>query len=401
MFKGTAIAQFIAVIGAIYLAKIYGEEAYGFFSFFISVVGVFSIVSSLQLEKCIVIGNTKEISKNWLNFILLIVPFFTLICVLFMYLISFFVDFEELNTTTYCFIIIGNIITTYVIVFENYLTFQKRFSILANTKIFTTLLNLLLQILLFYCFDILGLIIGYIISRGLQLFYFFIDGKKNITIINFKVIKKEFSKNITIVKYLLPSNFLNAAANHIIPLLIIYFFSIKEAGIYFLSTKILGSPLFLISTSVSQVFFQKSSELYQKNNTQLFLLTKKLVKSNLLLMLVFLIIINTLGIYVLELYFKGSWQNLRVYLYILSFLILARSSFNPISSLIVVLNKNQLSLYFNCYLLVSNLISITLGAYFEDIILTMYCLSFFGVLGYFMLLYYFLRHLNLLSLKNA
>lgn len=400
MFKGSAISQFIAVVGSIYLAKIYGEEAYGVFGFFFSIIGTTAIVSSLQLEKCIVTSKNYDTSKNLLNFIFLIIPFITLICALIIYSFSFFVHLEKLTKETYVLIIIGNIVMTYIIVFENFLTFQKRFSILSNIKIVTNLLGLLLQIILFYSFNVLGLVIGFIISRSIQLLFFFIDGRKNLKLIDFKLIKNELSKNKTIITYLLPSNFLNAVANNAMPLLIIYFFGIKEAGIYFFSLKILGTPLFLISSSVSQVFFQKSSELYRKDLKKMYLLTVKLVKFNLFLMLIFLVIINTVGIYILELYFKNDWQNLRIYLLIFSFLILARSSFNPISSLIVVLNKNHLGFYFNCYLLTINLFSIFLGFFYKDILITMYCLSFFGVLGYFTLLYYFLKHLNFLSKNN-
>ena len=56
MVRGTLIAQTIAMIGAIFLAKIYGEEAYGVFGVFISITSITSIVCSLQLDKFIVIS---------------------------------------------------------------------------------------------------------------------------------------------------------------------------------------------------------------------------------------------------------------------------------------------------------------------------------------------------------
>ena len=88
MLRGTIVAQAIATIGALYLAKIYGEEAYGFFGVFISITGITSILCSLQLDKFIVISkNTKE-STNWYNFLLLLIPVATLIISLLLYVVS-------------------------------------------------------------------------------------------------------------------------------------------------------------------------------------------------------------------------------------------------------------------------------------------------------------------------
>ena len=131
-----------------------------------------------------------------------------------------------------------------------------------------------------------------------------------------------------------------------------------------------------------------------KNNTELFSITKKIIVTNLAIMIIFLLIINTLGIYLLDVYFENQWKNLKSYILILSFLILARSSFNPISSLIIVLNKNFVGLIFNSYLFIINLLAIYLGVLNNNIFYTVFILSLFGGIGYYVLLYYFLNHLK-------
>ncbi len=397
MFRGTLIAQIIAVFGAIYLAKIYGEEAYGVFGFFISVISITSIIATLQLENCIVKSKNFNESRNWFNFLLATIPIITLFCFSIFYFISYNFTLEKLTPRIFLLLIIGNLILSYTLVHENLLTYKKKFSILSNAKIVLTICNVALQILLFYLFDTIGLIIGFILSRFLLLLYYFFIQKKEVKPVILSEIRKNFSENSSILKFLFPSNLLNGIANNVMPLLITYFFGLKEAGVYFFSIKILGTPLFLISASVSQVFFQKSSELFSKSKQELFILTKKIVKLNLLIMLLLLILINTFGIYLLELYFKNGWENLRIYTLILSFLILCRSSFNPISSLIVVLDKNLTGLVFNIYLFIINLIAIYFGYIYGNIIYTVYILSFLGALGYIILLLYFLNHLKFTS----
>ena len=111
-------------------------------------------------------------------------------------------------------------------------------------------------------------------------------------------------------------------------------------------------------------------------------------------MAVLLFLINTIGIYLLEFLLNENWENLRLFTLILSFLILARTTFNPISSIMIVLNKNHISLYFNIYLLSINLAAIFIGYYANSIIYTIVIVSIFGGLGYLFLLTYFLKILK-------
>jgi O-antigen/teichoic acid export membrane protein len=295
--------------------------------------------------------------------------------------------------------LIGASLLSFNLVNENLLTFKKKFSILSNSKIFLTISNISFQFLLYYYFNLFGLILGFLISQFLLLLFYFFKNSNVISRSNLKAIKKGIKRNNTIVKYLLPSSLINAIANNLMPILILTFFGAKEAGVYFFSLKILGTPLFLISSSVSNVFFQKSSELLNENKTELLKLTKKIVSINLILMLAFLIVVNTFGMAVFESIFNQKWNNLRPYSLLLSILILGRSAFSPISSLVVVLNKNLESLIFNIYLLIVNLIAIYIGYLYDDITITILILAIFGGAGYILLLAYFLNHLKTIVKK--
>lgn len=401
MFRGSVIAQIIAVIGAIFLAKIYGEEAYGIFGVFMSILSIISIVATLQLDKCIVIAKNKRESNNWFNFLILLTPFLTIGISLIVFLISKYFFLDKIGITIIILSSIGCIIYTYNLINESLFTFKKEFSIISNTKVFLTISNIIMQYLLYYYFSLLGLIIGFIISQLIILSFYLSKNRNEILKINFKEIKRGITENNTIVQYLLPSSSLNSLANNLMPILILTFFGPKEAGVYFFSIKILSSPLSLISSSISKVFFQRSSELLLDNKQKLFNLTKNIVITNLGIMIILLIIINTIGMHILELYFLEKWNNLRLYTLILSILIFARTSFNPISSLIVVLNKNLQGLIFNSYLFLINLMAIYFGFLYNNITITILILAIFGGIGYVFLLFYFLNHLKKLSKNNV
>ncbi len=394
MFRGTVVAQIIAVLVGIYLAKLYGEEAYGYLGFFISITSIASITGTLQLNNCIITSKKKEESINWYNFILVLIPIVTIILFLLLFIFSKFILIEKLSKTIFCLSFIGSLFITYNLVHQNFFTYQKKFSIISNIKIFITICTVFFQFILFLYYDILGLIFGFLFAQTLLLIYNFYKNKNSIHRINFNSIKEGLKSNYTIIKFLLPSNIINSLANHLMPILILTFFGAEEAGVYFFSIKILATPLFLISSSISQVYFKESSELVVKKNDELFAITKKIVVSNLVIILSFLLIINTLGVYILNLYFENQWDNLNSFILILSFLILARSSFNPISSLIIVLEKNLIGLVFNCYLFLINIVAIYFGTINNNILYTVFILSLFGGLGYYILLYYFFNHLK-------
>lgn len=394
MFRGTVISQMIGILGSLYLAKLYGTTAYGIFGVFISVVSIFSIVNTLQLEKNIITSKTISKSTNWYNFLILITPITSIILIVILYVLSEYNVLESINQKLLIWFFIGTIGISYFIINESLFIYRKKFKLLSNTKVLLTIVNVSLQVLLYSKYKINGLIYGHVISQLVVVFFFYMNNIKFIKPVNPSLIKSDLKANNTIIKYLLPGTTINAFAIHLMPILLLAFFDEKQAGIYFFATKLLTAPLFLISSSVSQVYFQKTTELMQTKKSEILRMTQKIVRSNLLLMFVILLIVNSIGMYLLELYLGPSWENIRLFTLILSFLILARTSFNPISSLIIVLNKNHVSLIFNTYLFITNLIAIYIGYMYTDIIITIIILSVFGGIGYLAMLFYFLKKLK-------
>ena len=394
MFKGTLIAQIIAVVSSIFIAKIYGSEAYGVLSVFIGFSSILSIFNSLQLDNYLITCKNKLTSTHWFNFLFILIPIMTVLgLVLFLpfYIIVF-------NKTIPCNIIIivafSSILLSYNKTHEYFFTRQKKFSPISFSKILIVFVNVFFQFAFYIKFKINGLVYSSFISLIIVTIYLSYKNKSYFKVIDFGTIKRNVTANKSILTYLLPSKFLNNLATQSIPLFIFAFFSVQDAGIYFFSQKILTMPLFIISSSISTVYFERATSLLQSSKKELFNTTQKLIRFNVLTMFLFLILINTIGIYLLELFLTNSWNNLRVYILILSFLVLSRSSFSPISNIIVVLNKNNLSLLFNIYLSVINILASYIGFIKSDLIYTIYILSFLGGLGYITLAIYFLKILK-------
>lgn len=394
MFRGTILAQVVAILGSLYLAKLYGTNAYGAFGVFISISSIFSIINTLQLEKNIVTARNISNSRNWFNFLSVSTPLVAVFFFAIFFGIHVLVDFPIFNNKIIFWSFLGSTFIALFIVNESLFTYRKRFTVLSNAKIALTFINICLQAILFYKYQWYGLIYGYVGAQGLTVVYFYVRNRSFIKRPNIKGITEDLRLNNTLIKFLLPGNTINALAIHLMPIFIAAVFSKEQAGVYFFVTKLLTAPLFLISSSVSQVYFQKASELYQSKKSDLLKVTTKLVKGNLLIMAFILLVINTLGVYLLDWYLSDEWKDIRLFTLILSFLILARTAFNPISSLIIVLNKNHVSLIFNIYLFLINIIAIYVGYALNSITATVVLLSLFGGIGYVILLLYFTKLLK-------
>jgi len=172
MFRGTLIAQIIAIIGAIFLAKIYGEEAYGFLGVFISIISIFSIISTFQLDKCIIIAKDKKESINWFNFLLIVVPITSIFSAFILLIISTIFFDKNIETPIIILATIGAIFFTINLINESLFTFKKEFSIISNARIFLTISNVCFQILLYKYYNLYGLIIGFLTSQLFLLTYY-------------------------------------------------------------------------------------------------------------------------------------------------------------------------------------------------------------------------------------
>lgn len=390
MLRGTLIAQIATLIGGLYLAKLFGPENYGIYGSIISLSSILSLGFTLQLDKIIVLSKIEESKKNWVSFIFIVIfllSFFTLLVFHFFELSFFSYSLDLINIA----ILIASFMAI-IWLFEALLTSNKSFKILSNSKVVFSFSMVICQFLLFYFNVFNGLLLGFVIAQSMIILFYVIYHNSYYKKINFSSIKNEVNIHKDIPYFLLPSNLINGIGLHIMPILILAYFDVNSAAVYFLSLKILSMPLHLMTSSLGNVFFKRASDTASENS--LYNTTKKVVVVNVAIMMIFLTLINTVGVFFLEFIFDSKWNQLNDYLLILSFLFLARASFNPISSLIVVKKKNNIGLIFNIFLVIINIVSIYIGYVKADIIYTLYILSVLGGLGYISLLYYFIKLLK-------
>lgn len=392
MLRGSILAQVASVLGGLYMAKLFGPENYGIYGSIISIASIIALLFTLQLDKAVVLSKEFQVKKEWISFLIPFIVVIASLTILILYSTKISID-KYSNTILILSILVG-LSLAIIWIYEALLTSNKSFKILSNSKVIVSVIVVVSQFIFYKMSLSEGLIYGFLLAQFLVILYYFFIHLNYLEKLNFKATKSNLNNHKDILQYLLPSNVINGIGVHVMPILIVAYFDLKIAAVYFLSLKLLSLPLHLMTSSIGNVFFEKASQ--TEATSTLFIRTKKIVITNIGIMLIFLIAINTIGIYILEYFFDDKWENLSFFLLIMSFLFLARSSFNPISSLIVVKRKNHIGLLFNIYLVIVNIAAIWVGFINKDIRYTIYILSGFGGIGYFTLLFYFGK-----LLKNA
>ena len=174
---------------------------------------------------------------------------------------------------------------------------------------------------------------------------------------DFKVIQNEIKTHKQFIYYNLPISYVSRLANDIPIWILAFYFSNIFIGLYAFANKIVSIPINLISSSLSQVFYQRAADDLENN-------LNIMSKSSIFLFQFSLPLFLLLGLYGEEIFsivFGNEWHEAGVIAKAFCFVGIARFSFNPISDLFIVLKKQNISLYKELTLTFFTLISFLIG----------------------------------------
>lgn len=394
LLAGNTLAQLIMVLGGFVLARLYGPENNGTYNAFLSFVAILSVLTTFRLENIFVISKSSKAIRNLFSALLMISSLAT-----FIFFLGYCVVEEIFSLRTSLFVVflscVAGLFTAWNNIQNSLFTKYKFFKFISTGLVINAIFSVIFQVI-FYLLGYMenGLIYGTIFGTMVSCAYYFSITRGRFMAINWGLAKKTILKNKEIVKYTLPSDSLNVIANNLMTLVIVFYFTKEDVGFYALSAKVLVTPLILLSNSMSKVFFQKTAGMVEHRAHDLYALSKKVILYNVGAIFLFLIGMNTLGIYVLEWILGPEWKGLSTMTLILSFWILCRSAMNPIAPIVVVIKKNHYALYFNIYLVLVTVITCVIGGINKNILLTLSLYSFFAGIGYLVQLYVVMRELK-------
>lgn len=401
LLTSISVAQFIPIIITPLLTQYFTPEDFGIYGLYVSICSIFGVIASGKYDIAIMLPKRKVDSANILVLSFLITFLFS---TLFLSILSIFNEtFFELTKSSvlkkYYFIIPFSIflisINQSILVWFNR---HKKYNWIANQNLLKSGSNSGSALLLGIKTIDFGLILAQITALTLISFFNIFNFIKEFkfSLINQNTIQKNFLRYIDFLKFSSVSNLFNSFSSMGMTTLIIIFFGPKVAGLYFLAEKLIGVPISFITSSVSQVYFQKASKLFYSDKNALIRLTNEIQKNIFYILFPFLIICSLFG-EKLFLIFGQEWGEAGIILKYFVAFILLKNIYSPISHIGDILNKQRVLLLFNVSLFLFQLGSFYFLKEYQDIKYALLTASFFGAIHYLVLNIYMKKELKKIS----
>ncbi len=323
---GTGIAQLITILISPVITRLYSPEDFGSFSFFLSLVGAFVLIATLRYELAIVFPPKEKDAVNLSVLSGIIALSFSLFLFGVVLLLWFFYppyrNIEPFLLHSFFLLPLMVLLLGTSNIIQNWLVRQKRFRTISISKIINSFANNGLILFLGLAgAGAWGLVFGNVIGLILFVSYlvlrvFVMDRPK--TVLYDRSSLKTLARRY---RDLPTSNTVQALLDLLQIYGIIYlcriFFTSATVGLYAISMRVLQAPLWLIGSSISQVFMKEAAEKVS-NPEALKNSLSKTIKLAALTALPILVILLTAGPWLFSVVFGKNWHEAGVYARILS-----------------------------------------------------------------------------------
>ncbi|NQZ78032.1 MAG: oligosaccharide flippase family protein [Ekhidna sp.] len=369
LLTGNGLAQLIGLIIAPLLARLYSPEDFGIFGFFSGLVAILAILSTLKLDQAVIIAPKDEDFDLLMVLGLLSAAAFCSLALVVLF--PFSVGFVELKSEYSYFYWFPLLFILFGVIQQSIslYTRKKQFGRISKSRVIKGLSTAALSIGFFYVGSINGLILAVVVGTALQCFYLFYGELKYfkhlgrlIPSLTRSLLRATIADYKKFPFFSAPSTLINTLSLYIPAILFPFLFSEAESGYYFQSFKLLIMPMSLIGASYGQAFFQRASEVNLKEGS-----IGDFVFKNLKVLLglgnVFFIPLFLFGESLFVLILGEDWEisgKISEIIAIWISLTLTSSSMHSITS---VLQKQELSLYYNIVAVSARLATIFITYY--------------------------------------
>jgi O-antigen/teichoic acid export membrane protein len=398
LITGSALSQVVIYASILILTRLFSTELFGIYMLFSSATLILKPLATLQYEFAIVLPkkDTDAINLAGFSFIILVSYCLLLLVIIFFFnkSIADFFNIKELANFIYLlplsvFLFGGVSIFDY---WNNRTSMFKNISkgLLAKSAVMSSA-QLATGV---SSFNSLGLIPGMLLGQFLQLLFLIkasaksmVNLTKEISLKRMLFLAKKY-KDIPIFNTII--NLTNNLSNELPVLLITKYFGLASSGIYGLAIKFTRAPVGIFQQSINQVFFNKASKIYndEGNLHELVIKTAK----HLLFISSFLFLPLFIVSFYLDIIFGENWTDVGLYSRILIPWLFFGFLSNPITPLILILNKQKTMVVFDAFLLVFRFLALFLGYYFyNSIVIALILFSGIGMLFNILIFIYLLK----------
>ncbi len=363
LFSGVFLARIFPALFALIIVRLYSPDDFGIFVLYLTIASALSIVSTGKYENAIILAETTEEKRHifwlaqklniWVNFAALA-------------LISLYIPLVGITGKTS--VIMLALVPVYSFFFaavqlvRNIFISNKQFNKLSVLEVVRAILTGIFQCLLFVLPGT-GLFIGAALAQLITFFLY--SGKLREThwvgTLKFTADEiKQGKRYINFLKYSVASEVFNFLSSQLPIFLIKPIFGSTMLGLYSFPNRYISIPVQLVSTSISRVYIQKARSL--KNNiSELSELTFSLFKKQFLTGIIPFTILAFWGQPLFRFVFGAEWEYSGFLAQLISpwlFLVMLGS---PLSAIMIVMEKQKVSMIFNILLLAFRAVSLLVG----------------------------------------
>ena len=392
LVSGSVASQILGILLVPLVTRIYSPDDIGVFQLFVSISGILVIFSTFSYQFAIMLPKNEEDSANIFFLSSILVTFISLLIaaavIIFPkdieYIIEYF--FHSPGSSKYLIYLPAIVFFNGLFFVQNYWLSRKlRFGIIAGSRVINTLSTKAFQLAIpIWNVSPLGLIAGYTVGYGLADLIMLKGAREDLKV--FKKISVKRMKEVAIEYKNFPlfsswSTLANTISPQVPTFLLAYFYSTSVVGYFSLANQVVNMPMGILGTAISQVFFQKISEVKNGNRDgDIKIIVSEVYKKLISVGIFPMILLLILGEEVFTFAFGKSWYISGTYVKILVPWIFLVFLSSPISTLYSVFEKQKIWLTFSIALLISRVVALVIGGIYGSPEFALGLFSFTGVI---------------------
>nr|WP_315362835.1 oligosaccharide flippase family protein [Cytobacillus firmus] len=341
--SGSIIAQIITLIASPVMTRLYTPDEIGMYTLIITVISMFSGVICGRYDMAIVSEKSEENV-----FALIKLSFLISLCSSIFVSLGFSLYYEKFNTgnQSYMFLFVFVLLLTAGIglILNAFNNRNKEYNLMTTVLVFRTFMqNITMIVFGLIKVGSIGLILSQLIGQvfGLR--------KQGRAINKYLGEIKSISKNklLLVAKlhfkqpiYSVPAIFANSFSYSSINFFVGHLFGLTNLAYYFMSYRILGMPLTVISNNVSRVFFQEASREFDMS----YQYKKTFLKTSIFLTIIaipMVICMYFLAPPLFEWFFGEGWGEAGVFVKILAPMFGIRFIVSPLTTGMIISGKQS------------------------------------------------------------
>jgi len=372
LVSGTAVAQAMTLLISPVLSRIYTPEDFGLFAFYMSIVAAFALIATFRYEMTVMIPKEESASVNLVYLSLFIDLILCLFILMVIVAIGLLIPIDyPIDRLLKIWLYILPVMVFFLgssNVFQHWFNRHKRYKSLANAKIIrsagTNTVTLLIGLIGSGAWGLfIGNLAGIILFNLYFIFKIYYLDRDKFKSINKTEIRFLAKKHKELALTNTPQSFMEMfQMNGIIYLLQIFFNSVT-IGWYSFAMRILQAPMWLIVTSIAQVFYKEAAESYQsgRNITSE---VKKTMKMTALVGLPALVALMIAGPELFSFVFGEQWHEAGIYARILAPWLYFDFVRYSIAQTTLIVNKVKPMFFFSLIGNILVILSLVIGGYF-------------------------------------